>query len=453
MLHPGLGFAGNLVDQLLPFGKNAPANLRNEATSFQVNYSAERGSEKLATVNVPAGTPNGTVLFQTFVNSSTLGPRMAAFADLWDKTRYVDVVFSVTSSAPTSVSGAYIQAIDPDPVVPYSSSEALPSQLMALQSCSTVSAWAPSDLRLKKTGETAYFNFFDASVASDAEYRQFAPGRYILATNTDFPDAVDLTVNVHWSVLFERPVLTNTALGDEDSGNTYLLSLRPESDTTNQFAYAAGSTLASCPNDSPYWSRGLRPPPGSYPVAFDVNVGSIRRHVTLLTVTAASGASSTLTLTATTQWNFSNPGSGSASAQNPDPLIVDVPAQVVGKRWRPMVRTGFCLHHPFLRVGRRELDWFNVTLVKREARRLAAVRQQAGERYAIDKMYEELVGKRASPMSAFALGEFQTPENEGRDDPPSPEADPSSKSVPIDLNLTPNLIQKEQGGVKDLWSD
>jgi hypothetical protein len=86
-------------------------------------------------------------------------------------------------------------------------------------------------------------------------------------------------------------------------------------------------------------------------------------------------------------------------------------------------------------VGKRELDWFNVNIVKREARRLAAVRQQASERYAVDRMYEELVGKRASPTSVFALGEFQTPESEGRDDPPTPEADPSSKPVPIDQIL------------------
>jgi len=194
------GLAGGLAGSLFG-GRSAGINNSNVAVGRNVNSSHERGTEKLGTYRIPAGTPAGTIMTLNLLAGPTLGARLAAFTNLWDRVKLNQIYFTVNSSAPTTAPGNYIQAIDPDPVVPYASGSDLPGRMMALQSSVSANAWASTIVRMAKPSVLLY-NFFDSENASDAEYRMYANGQYILATNTDFPDEVTLTVDIHWDVTF-----------------------------------------------------------------------------------------------------------------------------------------------------------------------------------------------------------------------------------------------------------
>jgi hypothetical protein len=311
---------------------------------------------------------------------------MASFANLWDKTKYLDILINVTSSAPTTTPGAYIHAIDPDPVVPYVSSDELPNRMMALQTCETVSAWAPSTLRLKRT-DGSFFNFFDAESASDAEYRQFAPGRYILATNTEFSESVDLTLTVDWAVLFERPVLAN--IDNNGPGVTYLLSIQS---TTTDFTTDSTNTVL-CVNDAAYWSR-IRPPAGTYAADFritlDSGVGSATYNVSSIVVAPGNG------LTLTVSPNPAASTSYRAYNQTPNPYIINVPAPSAG-RWRSLVTTGYCKHHPFIRVEQAETNWMQRANLINECRLKAIAQKEALHKYIVQSTLQSMVDNHTPP--------------------------------------------------------
>jgi hypothetical protein len=392
MLLPGIGgqigqIGDNLVGGFLGGKRGAPVNLENAAVSQQVNHSFENGTEKLQTVTVPAGTPPGSVLYQTFVTSSTLGPRMAAFSKLWDRTRYLRVAIEVQSSSPTTVAGSYIHAIDPDPVVPYESDGLLPSKLMALQTSKSQSAWAESVIELKPTAST-YFNFFDGASASDAEYRQFAPGRYILATNATFDATVDLTIMVSWSVMFERPVLV-----DPNEQNVFFLTF--PSDGSAIVNAPLGSPFGTVDNKSEYWMTGL-PPPGTYSVDFNLDFRQMPggapwdRRISSVEVVNDD----IFVLECEPFWSNDVDIVGAIQGTVPDPVVIKLQSpRTAGRIWLPPIKRGLSMVCPLIKPTN-EFEWEQRCQKQQLRAAEENARKRALSRYHETLAFEQLMSTR-----------------------------------------------------------
>jgi len=205
---PGVGgIAGPIagaIGDLLPFS-NAPTSKALTIRSMNVNSSAERGREFLATIDVAAGTPAGTLLLDQLIAPPELGKRMPKFAELWTRTRFKVLNVIVSPQTSTSVSGGYVLAIDPDPTVLYTSGDELVPRLKALNASVTTTAWNGTGISLPNGNHTLLYNRFNPQTASDAELREYADGKILLATTTDYPEAVSYNIDIEWQVVFQRP--------------------------------------------------------------------------------------------------------------------------------------------------------------------------------------------------------------------------------------------------------
>jgi hypothetical protein len=347
--------------------------------ALQANTSHEHGVEQIATVSIPAGTPAGTIILQTPIAAPTIGVRLATFSQLWTKTTFRDFVVEVTSSNPSTVSGNYTIAIDPDPAQTYSSDANLPARLMALTMATRSNAWADATVRMQPNA-LQLFNRFHTEGASDAEIREYAAGQLIMATSTDYTDDCEYTVNVGWDVVFEKPDTT----GLEDNAGPGFVLMNTEG--------------------LPYFSNDLvNLVVGGADAAFNrPNIGSFDRELddtltvsVMLTngshratyVSSLAYDAPTRTLTIGLTGAVDELASGVLGLQNPKPYQLNIGDAVPPTTLR---KIGYGYIHPvFLRRERKELEWYNKALKKHEDKlSLDAVRRSL--RNAKLRAYEQM---------------------------------------------------------------
>jgi hypothetical protein len=367
---PGLGGAiGQIGDNLIGGALSglsgfAPTAVAGRVQSQQISHSHEAGTEELTTFTIPAGTPAGTVILQTLLAASTLGVRLAKFAELWTNTRFNKFYVHVVSSNPTTVSGNYTVAIDPDPVQTYTSGADLPGRLMALAQSSRANAWADATLAMLPKSDLLY-NRFHFATAGDAEIREFAVGQLLIATSTDFVAECTYSVNIHWDVNFERPDTT----ADEDVFNP-----APEPDyiildLVGKFCNVTGlqtlhvnvNETAKCFNKLPahgfYTLRSnfrsnVLFGSDSEPLVFDAFVINSNDSMDIFTATHLTGLT----------------GTGSFQTQDPRPFVVGGP-QRIPSRGR-FITAGYAKIHPVFKPephvawARRAAEIHRVTQLK-----------------------------------------------------------------------------------------
>lgn len=228
---PGLGgVAGPVfgaIGDLLPF-QSAPAAKALVVRSAAANTSTEHGKEFLATIDVAAGTPAGTLLLDQLISAVELGKRLPKFADLWTRTRFKSLRVIVSPQTSTSVSGGYVLAIDPDPTVLYTSGDELVPRLKALTGSVTTTAWNGVGIGMPGGRHELLYNRFNNQTASDAEVREYADGKILLATTTDYTEDVSYNIDIEWSVEFQRPDTVpeeRPVAPDPGAGTTYNFSI------------------------------------------------------------------------------------------------------------------------------------------------------------------------------------------------------------------------------------
>jgi len=318
---------------------------------MQANRSDEHGVEQISTVTVPAGTPAGTIILQVPIAAPTIGVRLATFSRLWTKTIFKNLVVEVTSSNPSSVSGNYTLAIDPDPAQTYDSSEALPARLMALTMANRANAWADTCLQMIPNLRPL-FNRFHLEGASDAEIREYAAGQLIMATTTDYAEDCEYTVNVGWDVAFEKPD-TTPDVEDLVEGrlfmNTSGLQYTVPSNTTLSIAAASRAFNRSNVGDfNIAVSDLLRVAPEDGTAPHSLQVSNI----------AYTAASDTMLISLTTSVNPPLVA-GTLGTQVPIPYTINTGTSSE----RRLVKVGYGLIHPvFLRRNRQELGWYDSAL-------------------------------------------------------------------------------------------
>lgn len=207
---PVVGGVANVLEELLLgflSGKSktmaAPAAFAGRTAAVQQSRAIQNGTEQIASITVPAGTPAGTVLWNGLVAGPELGARLPQFARNWARTCFSNLHVEVCASNPSISTGSYIIAYDPDPVVTYTSSPALPQALMALVCATKSNVWADGGI-WAGLSRAVLFNRFEGRV-DDAEIRQYADGQLIFATATDCVEELVFTVNIKWWVAFEQP--------------------------------------------------------------------------------------------------------------------------------------------------------------------------------------------------------------------------------------------------------
>jgi len=294
MLLPGIGgVIGNVGDHLIGGylgGKSVGIAHSGLTRSQQVNHSRERGTEQIANVTIPSGTPAGTVILQALIAAPTIGVRLRAFSELWTKTRFRAFKALVTSSNPTVVGGNYTLAIDPDPVQTYVSGQDVPARLMALTQATKANAWADAEVTMLPN-PIPLFNKFTFAGSSDAEIRQFACGVLVLATTTAYDTDCEYTVNVEWDVEFERPDTIET---EGQVGSPVIFKARnvpvASFDSTNS------TYTIDAANALPLFNT--LPPPGTYETpglnfqsswTTDLVLGSAHGAISQIFVTATGG--------------------------------------------------------------------------------------------------------------------------------------------------------------------
>jgi hypothetical protein len=383
---PGLGgtighAGGNFLDGLFG-GKGGRSNavgvaMAGRTQSSQVNHSIEAGVEQVATISVAEDAPAGTILYQALIAAPDLGVRLAAFAKLWTQTAFLGFVVEVTSSNPSSVSGNYTVAIDPDPAQTYVSGPGLPGRLMALTMAKKANAWADNSVTMKPN-TIPLFNRFNLQGASDAEIREYAAGQIIIATTTAYAEACTYTVNIHWHVCFARP--DTTQLAGVPNPSSYIISC------VGYNAIVDGDSIPQrfiFPGSSAIWN--VKPPVGTYSVlgltmtfedptqtSIAVNVASIEVLVdgsTIIRSRAGSGLTAgTSRCIVQNPANFTLQGLGRSST-------------VGGPFNEQLVEAGFAKLHPWFPT-QSHIEWHrNAKIQQEKAQRSQAVKQAITQRY------------------------------------------------------------------------
>lgn len=276
---PVVGGVANVLEELLLgflSGKSktmaAPAAFAGRTAAVQQSRAIQNGTEQIASITVPAGTPAGTVLWNGLVAGPELGARLPQFARNWARTCFSNLHVEVCASNPSISTGSYIIAYDPDPVVTYTSSPALPQALMALVCATKSNVWADGGI-WAGLSRAVLFNRFEGRV-DDAEIRQYADGQLIFATATDCVEELVFTVNIKWWVAFEQPNV-DMSLG---STPTYQLTTAGHDVTTH---YVTGELIKHEFDTLNVWISGSAVPPqakyavieGSLTISTDTSQG------------------------------------------------------------------------------------------------------------------------------------------------------------------------------------
>jgi len=385
MLLPGIGgMVGQMGDNLVGSAFNgfmsnsraAPVAQAGRMRSNQIHKSREYGQEELAVIEVPQGTPAGTIVTQALLAAPNLGVRFAKFAELWSNTRFLNLWFTVTAANPSTVGGGYTIAIDPDPVQSYSSGDTLPARLLALTQASRANAWADAGVWMLPKKDVMYNKFHTAS-AGDAEIREYAIGQFIMATHTEYDSDCKYSINVHWDVEFERPD-TQQGAGEPETP-TYVLrtaGVQGEVPLTD-------NTLFDMPS-SDVWN--LVPPLGIYftlPGTLSLSSSSFGAKP-IQAITVLAGGTTQFTCTS---GNFGIVGSTPiVDVQNPATLYLDagvfaLEKMAPGKRF---VRTGYALVHPYHAKNGHQL-WYNAA----QAKLMARLQGEAAKRALMNRLVHE----------------------------------------------------------------
>lgn len=300
------GIVGNF------FGKSggAPVAKQNHFRSRIANRSVESGQEQVGSITIPAGTPAGTVVYQSVVNGLELGTRIAKITELWARTRFNQLVLVVEAANSTFVPGSYIIAYDQDPTTDYNSSPDLPQRLMALSRAAKTNAWNSVGIPALLSRQLLY-NRFSSENVDDAEIRQYADGQFVIATATDYAEEAVYTINIAWDVSFEAP---NTA---ED------LNSVPFVFAASNVPWTSVSTSEVTMDESP-WSPNTPPDavysviPGALQLQYLQGSGHIDVKVNSITVAAG-----------VTSIQFTNIGSlgSTGKFQNQTPSVYYLPQQ------------------------------------------------------------------------------------------------------------------------------
>jgi len=396
-LLPGIGGAvGNIADNLLGTllgnllgakGMAAPVIGAGRSAARQINDSTESGTEEIAQIAVPGGTPAGTILLQALIAAPEIGVRLAKFAELWTKTQFLEFWVEVTSSNPTLVSGNYTIAIDPDPVQSYQSGPELPSRLMALTMATRANAWADNAVHMLPN-PLQLFNKFHAATASDAELREYACGQLILATTTDYSDDCEYTVQVHWKVHFSRPD-TQPEFGNLPAN--YILIAGYQS-------FTGATPIQATFTSAQVWVGGNTPSDGTY-IVYDTGLiismpvpgGFVATNITTVVV---AGASTTLTYTTVT-------GALPTGVSGPQtPASYPLPGLFSSTGRRRLVRAGRALVHRLVDT-RPHLEWDRLShersLVRLHKRATKDAYAEALKREALELTVDELRALTLSP--------------------------------------------------------
>lgn len=256
---PVVGGVANVLEELLLgflSGKSktmaAPAAFAGRTAAVQQSRAIQNGTEQIASITVPAGTPAGTILWNGLVAGPELGARLPQFARNWARTCFSNLHVEVCASNPSISTGSYIIAYDPDPVVTYTSSPALPQALMALVCATKSNVWADGGI-WAGLSRAVLFNRFEGKV-DDAEIRQYADGQLIFATATDCVEELVFTVNIKWWVAFEQPNV-DMSLG---STPTYQLTTGGQDVSIH---YVTGEPIHLEFNTLNVWNSGSAIPP------------------------------------------------------------------------------------------------------------------------------------------------------------------------------------------------
>lgn len=395
LLLPGIGGAvgqigDNLVGGLLDGFLGGRANSAAVATAGrfnakQVNRSREYGSEQIASIKVPAGTPAGTILTQALIAAPTLGKRLSKFAELWTKTVFKKLHVYVTSSNPSTVPGNYTLAIDPDPVVSYESGPTVPGRLMALTTAQKANAWADARVAMPKN-EISLFNKFNFRSASDAEVRQYAAGQVIMATTTDYAEDCEYTVNVDYGVEFERPDTTSDSGGQDQQ--VFL--------DTSWTSYTVSSQVVIFSESNAFRIfRGTPPAVGLYPTP-GLTLGLTTTNESLQEVFSAQWLTvldtGNVTLEVTPRPGHTLAASGVVSAQNPAPYVVSTANSL--EQPRPiMVQAGYAQLHQYAPTES-HIRWHAKARFEHEKRKFEGL---------VEKAKVKLIEERLNKLSLSSL--------------------------------------------------
>jgi len=398
MFLPGIGgvvggIADGLVGNLLGGGgrgATAPVASASRMFSRQVNSSREHGTEQLTQISVPAGTPAGTILLQSLIAGPDLGVRLASFATLWTKTKFLQLIIEVISANPSTVSGNYTVAIDPDPVQSYTSGLDLPGRLAALTTSARANAWADNGV-IMKPNPISLFNRFNLVGASDAEIREYACGQYIIATTTDYVEPCEYTVNLHWSVAFERPDTTESF---NLPGPPGLLLDTVLTTPTLTPIISANLLIFSVADVNKMVNRA--PPLGIYDLPglslhFQDTAGS-GRTILCDQIEFDEDGTATMTTAKPTGGDFA-PGVGRVTIQTPS--TYSIPLSTTLSRY---VRAGYALLHPWFKPEK-HVQWkmssiaaTNAKARKRNMQKVLEERELEAMRYLDDEMLTRLTG-------------------------------------------------------------
>lgn len=343
-LFPGLGGTiGQIGDNLIGgvangllggMGKTVGVANAGRSHAQQAASTRLRGIEDLVTIDVPAGTPAGTILLQSLVAAPALGTRLAKLAELWSNTVFAKLAVKVTSANPSTVAGNYTVAYDPDPVQSYTSGPELPGRLMALTQATKANAWADAYLPMAPTRKTL-FNRFHTATAGDAEIRDFADGQLIIATTTSYDTDCQYTVTVGWDVLEERP---DTLPNSGKLPTTYILAMGGASGLTSPAANVIRFTSAQ---KTSVWN--VVPPVGTYStpsLGIGWVAGSVNGPATVLSI---DNTSTHMDVTISSSPTL--PASGiTIGAQTPVAYLLQTHLFALSEVH--LIKTGFCLHHP-----------------------------------------------------------------------------------------------------------
>jgi len=224
---------------------DAPIARSAQNRSIQANSSRVGGEEQIAQVDIPAGTPAGTIFFQVLVAAPELGTRIQQLSNLWSRTRFEGATLEILAANASTTGGSYVVGYDQNPTTTYISGSDIPSRIKALPEARTVNAWEHTTSQGRLSRQLNY-NSFDSANVDDAEIRQYADGQFVVATATNYATAATYTINVRWHVSFESPNVAPTA------GQAFTVTMSGKAiDVISSTSFTADSSVVWSPSIPP----------------------------------------------------------------------------------------------------------------------------------------------------------------------------------------------------------